>query len=173
MVPVILWFLGSAVLVDLIGYWLHRAAHRPWSGAMHRAHMTHHVRNYPPREVTSDRYRSSRAASLAIWLAPFFVIYSVAAFAVGVPHPWAVVAGAGLTAAASSVIHDLTHVSGSIAWRWPMLLGPAVRHHAHHFKMGRNFGIVVTWWDDLFRTRVRRSVASRAKPPDHDLSGPG
>lgn len=153
----ILWFLGSAVLVDLIGYWLHRWSHRPGS-PMYRAHMTHHVENYPPRMFFSRSYRSSGRDGLAIYFAPFAVLYVLLVVLSGVPHPMAILAGGAGIALASSVAHDLTHISNSAAWRWRILRGIAVRHHTHHFKMGRNFGILVGAWDTLFRTR--RSVRS-------------
>jgi len=148
----VLWFLASAVFVDLVGYWLHRMSHRPWSGPMFRAHMTHHVTNYPPRSVLSDRYRSSHRDSLAIWFAPFGAVYVLIVW-LGLPHEWAILAGGALTAFLSSYLHDKTHIIGSFVWRVGRLKGIAVRHSTHHFKMGRNFGIIVDWWDRLFRTR--------------------
>jgi sterol desaturase/sphingolipid hydroxylase (fatty acid hydroxylase superfamily) len=160
MLQAVLWFIGSAVIVDLIGYWLHRWAHRPCSGPLYRAHMTHHVDNYPPRDVLSDRYRGSGKDSLIIWLGPFLVLYCGLLLGLDV-HPWATLPGALLVAGLSSVAHDMSHIHGSVAWRWKLLVGASVRHHAHHFKMGRNFGVLVPWWDDLFGTRARPSKASR------------
>lgn len=166
MVATILWFLASAAFVDLVGYWLHRWAHRKGS-PLHRAHMTHHVVNYPPRSFFSKRYRSSRADSLALWFAPFGAAYAAAVLLLGAPHPWAMIAGGLTVAVLSSVLHDLTHIQGSIAWRWRILGGIAARHHAHHFKMGRNFGILVPCWDVLFGTR-RGGPASRQRSRSHD-----
>lgn len=160
MIAAVLWFLASAIFVDLAGYWLHRWAHRPGS-PLHRAHMTHHVVNYPPKAFFSTRYKSARSDSLALWLAPFFLAYSAVILLVGAPHPWAMISGAAVVAILSSVAHDLTHITGSILWRYGRLSGIAVRHHLHHFKMGRNFGILVPWWDGIFRTR--RAPGRRAR----------
>lgn len=163
MLQAALWFIGSAVLVDLIGYWLHRWAHRPSSGPLYRAHMTHHVVKYPPRDVLSEGYRSSGWDSLAIWFGPVLLVYGCMLLAADV-HPWSTLPGAVLVAVLSSVAHDLSHVRGSMVWRWKSLLGIAVRHHSHHFKMGRNFGVLVPWWDDIFGTRRAQRAASRGGP---------
>lgn len=148
----VLLFIASAVFVDFIGYWLHRLAHHPRS-PLYGPHMTHHVVNYPPRSFFSSEYRSSRSDSLALWFAPFGALYVIAVLLLGLPHPWAIISGGATVAILSSLTHDLTHISGSIVWRRKWLLGIAVRHHTHHFKMRRNFGVLVPWWDDIFRTR--------------------
>jgi sterol desaturase/sphingolipid hydroxylase (fatty acid hydroxylase superfamily) len=148
----ILLFLASAVFVDLAGYWLHRWAHRPWS-PVYRPHMTHHVINYPPRSFFSTKYRASHSDGLALWFVPFGLVYVAVVLACDIPHPLAIFAGGGLVAALSSRAHTLTHISGSYLWRAKWLGGIAVRHHLHHFKMGRNFGILVPWWDGIFGTR--------------------
>jgi sterol desaturase/sphingolipid hydroxylase (fatty acid hydroxylase superfamily) len=160
MIAAVLFFLASAVLIDLIGYWLHRWIHVPGSWG-YRAHMTHHVTNYPARAFFSSRYRSSRADSLVLYFAPFAAAYGALVLCLGLPHPVAILAGAGVSVLLSSLLHDLTHIQGSIVWRWGMFGSIAARHHLHHFKMGRNFGILVPWWDLLFRTR-RARARSRA-----------
>lgn len=165
MVAAIVWFLSSAILVDLVGYWLHRWAHRKGS-PLFRAHMTHHLVNYPPQHVLSDRYRSSKADNLGIWFAPFFVAYLIIILLVPKVDFWPAAAGAAVVAALNVVVHDLTHISGSIIWR-SRLRGVAVRHHAHHFKMKKNFGILTDWWDRIFRTRREPGAfpARRRRPP--------
>lgn len=167
MLQAVLWFIGSAVFTDLVGYWLHRWAHRPSSGPMHRAHMVHHVTNYPPKDVLSKKYRSSGKDSLAIWFGPFLLLYACLLLGFGV-HPWATLPAALLVSVLSSVAHDLSHVYPSIGWRWRVLIDASVRHHAHHFKMGRNFGILVPWWDRLFGTRARPSRSSQRTRPRRD-----
>jgi sterol desaturase/sphingolipid hydroxylase (fatty acid hydroxylase superfamily) len=165
MVAAVLWFLVSAALVDLAGYWLHRWVHRRSAGPMHRAHMTHHLRNYPPGAFFSDRYRSAGADSLAVWLAPFGMVYAVAWLALGLPHPVAALVGGAVSAGLSSVVHDLTHILGSVVWHLPLTRGMAVRHHAHHFQMRRNYGVLTDVWDRLFRTRRVGGPSRRARPP--------
>ncbi len=152
MLAAVLWFLASAVFVDLAGYWLHRWAHRPGS-PLYRSHMTHHVINYPPKAFFSTKYRSARSDSLGIWFAPFGFLYVLILLLMDAPHLWAAILGGAVVAVLSSVLHDKTHIEGSIVWRQKLFLGIAVRHHLHHFKMGRNFGILFPWWDDIFRTR--------------------
>ena len=151
MLGAVLWFLGSAMLTDLAGYWLHRWAHVPGS-PLFRAHMTHH-RNYPPRAVVGPRYRTSGSDSLVIWFAPFLLAYLVLLWAVPAVPFWPAMFGAIAVAAASAILHDLSHLRGSVVWRAGWFRGIAVRHHAHHFRMRRNFGVLVPLWDVLFRTR--------------------
>ncbi len=152
MLAAILWFIASAAFVDLAGYWLHRWAHRPGS-PLYRPHMTHHVINYPPRSFFSTRYRSSGSDGLAIWFVPFGLVYLIAMLLIGPEHLWAILLGGAAVATLSSIAHDQSHITGSIVWKRSWLRGIAVRHHTHHFKMGRNFGILFPWWDDIFGTR--------------------
>lgn len=153
----VLLFIASAAFVDFAGYWLHRWAHRP-SSPIYRPHMTHHVINYPPRSFFSTKYKPSHSDGLALWFMPFGIVYVAVVLACGLPHPLAIIAGGALVAALSSRAHTLSHIGGSYLWRISPLNGIAVRHHTHHFKMGRNFGILVPWWDGIFGT-------SRVGPP--------
>ena len=97
MLSAVLYFLASAIFVDFVGYWLHRWSHRPWS-PLHRPHMTHHVINYPPRSFFSSKYRSAGSDSLAIWFAPFGVIYAATILLLGVPHAIPILLGGALVA---------------------------------------------------------------------------
>ncbi len=174
MLAAILWFFASALFVDFAGYWLHRWAHRPGS-PLYRPHMTHHVINYPPRSFFSTRYKSAGSDGLAIWFAPFGLVYALAIFLLDAPHPWAMLLGGAMVAVFSSKAHDLTHISGSIMWKRRQFAGIAVRHHVHHFKMGRNFGILVPWWDGIFGTRrapgaPSKGAASRRRNRRRDRS---
>lgn len=146
----VLAFVASAIFVDLVGYWLHRWAHSPTS-PLNRAHETHH-RKYPYRNFLSDGYRSAGSDSLAIWFAPFGIAYAATILLAGVPHPAAILIGGGLVALASSVVHDLTHIRGSMAWRWRVLRRIARRHRIHHSRTDTHFGVLSGVWDRLFRT---------------------
>lgn len=161
MVEVLIWFFASAVFVDFIGYWLHRWAHRP-SSPLYKPHMTHHTINYPPRAYFSEIYKSSHSDGLALWFAPFGVVYVTLIFLLNFPHPYSMLAGGLLVAVLSSIFHELSHVTKSVLWTKSLLKGVAVRHYTHHFKMGRNFGIITGLWDVIFRTR-RLQVSSSPK----------
>ena len=145
------WFFGSALLTDLIGYWLHRWAHRKGS-PLFQAHMTHHLVNYPPKSVVSSSYRPSGSDSLAIWFAPFLLLYLWILWILPGAHFWAAALGSLVVAGLTALVHDFSHISRSFAWQWPFI-GVSVRHHAHHFKMRRNFGILFPSWDVIFKTR--------------------
>jgi sterol desaturase/sphingolipid hydroxylase (fatty acid hydroxylase superfamily) len=155
-------FLSSAVVVDLAGYWLHRWAHSP-SSPLYRPHMTHHVRNYPPREFLSDRYRSSGSDNLAIWFAPFGVIYALIVIISGMPHQVPILLGGAVAAVANAVMHDLTHIKDSVAWRSPWLRSMSVYHRVHHSHMRRNYGLLSSCWDRLFGTMWRGRVGREGR----------
>lgn len=124
--------------------------------------MTHHVRNYPPRAFFTERYRTSGSDSLALWFIPFGVMYVLVVLLAGLPHTGAILMGGATTAVLSAVIHDMTHVSGSLVWRVRTLRRWGRWHRIHHSKMGRNFGIVLSLWDWIFRTSYRGSGARSA-----------
>jgi sterol desaturase/sphingolipid hydroxylase (fatty acid hydroxylase superfamily) len=118
---------------------------------MYRAHMTHHLINYPAKRFLSDNYHSSGSDSLAIWFAPFGVLYAVLVFLSPLPVLPILLGGAAV-ALVNSVFHDLTHVSRSLAWRFRPFRRMGIWHRIHHSKMNSNYGILSPVWDWLFRT---------------------
>lgn len=164
MVAALLWFLASAIFVDLAGYWLHRWAHKP-SSPLYRAHMTHHVTNYPPKDFFSEKYRESGSDGLALWFAPFGIIYVLVAALCGLPCFSAIVLGGAAIAVLSSILHDLSHISDSIVWRLPWTRLAAEHHRVHHSRMGRNFGILFTLWDRIFGTKRRGPSSPPTRRP--------
>jgi sterol desaturase/sphingolipid hydroxylase (fatty acid hydroxylase superfamily) len=165
MAETIIWFLASAGFVDMVGYWLHRWSHRPKS-PLYRSHMTHHVINYPSASFLSEKYKGAGSDNLAFWFAPFIMIYVAAIIIIGLPHQAAIFSGGGVIAVGSVIVHDLTHITNSIMWRWPLLNKSATWHRIHHRKMGKNFGIIFSCWDRIFRTRYLGS-SSQSKHQDH------
>ncbi len=145
-------FLASMAFVDFAGYWLHRLAHRP-KNPLHKSHMTHHLKNYPPKQFFSTKYKTSGGDNLAIWLAPFGILYAIAILFFNIPHPVAILTGGGIIAGLNAMIHDLSHIENSIAWKWPILQSISKRHRIHHSKMRNNFGVIFSGWDVLFSTR--------------------
>ena len=144
-------FVGSWLLVDFIGYWLHRLAHQPWS-PLYASHMTHHVQLYPAKDFTSDKYRSSGGDSLALWFAPMLALYWILSV---VLLGWAsvpVLVGSLPPALLSTFVHDWTHTNNSplryTKWtrKWIYI---HLQHHRNHKK---DLGITIFWWDRLFRT---------------------
>lgn len=156
-----LWFIAAAAFVDMIGYWLHRWAHRP-SSPLHRPHMTHHLVSYPPKSFTSQRYLGSGSDSLVIWFAPFGAVFVLLVLAFSLPA-LPILLGGGVVAVANSLMHDLSHVEGSIAYR--VAPGLCERHRTHHRKMGRNFGVLSSTWDRLFRTFLSASASRTMRRP--------
>jgi len=145
-------FFISWISVDFIGYWLHRWSHIE-SSPLYKRHMTHHIKNYPARNFISKNYRSSGSDSLAVWFAPFLVIYCSFFFII-LPDSLALMISLGAIPPAflSTAIHDLTHLKGSFIWRHKKLEHLAVGHYAHHRNMRKNFGITSFFWDRIFKT---------------------
>lgn len=143
----LLLFILSAGFVDFVGYWLHRWSHAKWS-PLFKPHMTHHVKNYPPKKFTTDKYISSGADSLIIWFAPFGLLYLLTIVIFNIPSPIFVIAGGLLSAIVSAVLHDLSHLNNSIAYK---LFPKAVNNHKiHHSHMRKNYGVITDCWDRLF-----------------------
>ncbi len=166
MLAAVIWFLSSAVTVDMIGYWLHRWAHRP-SSPLHRPHMTHHLVAYPPKAFTSQRYRGSGTDSLVIWFAPFGAVYLLLVLALALPA-WPIAIGGGLVALLNSVLHDRMHTKGSTVRRWfPRM---TEHHRIHHSKMGTSFGILSSAWDRLFGTAWVPAASRARRRPWHRRS---
>lgn len=161
MVKFLVLFGGSWLLVDLIGYWLHRLAHLPKS-PLYRAHMTHHVQNYPSNRLQSDSYRNSGADSLAVWFAPIVVLYWVVSALVFGRWGFPVMLGALPPAVLSTLVHDWTHLRVSPLTRTTWTRRLAYLHHIHHRNHQKNLGITIFWWDRIFGTFKKIRISTCA-----------
>jgi sterol desaturase/sphingolipid hydroxylase (fatty acid hydroxylase superfamily) len=139
--------------VEAAGYFFHRLLHTKWTGSLHRAHMTHHVKLYPPEDYLSDKYRPAGAdnttyrflvagvviAALFFWLTPLWlaipVAFDLAAFG------WL-----------NSYVHDSTHIRGHWLERFKLYQKWRAIHYLHHVDMGKNFGIVTFLADRVMKT---------------------
>lgn len=154
---IITFFVGS-----LFGYVVHRSLHQTWTGKFNNAHMTHHLRLYPPSDYVSDKYRNAGKDN-TLWIfgaaaVPFFAVPIL----LGAFHilPLALVITSlivmSLMSFLHSYLHDSFHIRNHWLYRIPLIGILFARwthlHWLHHVDMQKNFGIFLFHWDHLLRT---------------------
>lgn len=159
--------LASFVITTFFGHAIHWALHQRWTGLFYRSHMDHHVKQYPPKDLTSSTYRlPSRGATGFVLFTPAFLIILGAAggllWLFGLPL-WIlavlgpVMLGYGLL---NDHVHDAFHVDNHLLSRFAWFSKLQRSHFIHHRNMKVNFGIINFTWDRVFgtfRVRDRRS----------------
>lgn len=140
------------ILSEAIGYGIHWAAHKSWSGPLFRAHLVHHTM-YAPRVFEHDVYESRFRSSFAIWLAPVFVVLLCLGFAV---LPWHLAVVSFLTLACNAVVTDIIHQAFHVKNHWlrgvPVVRRSLLLHMLHHRHTQNNLGITFYLWDRVFGT---------------------
>jgi len=151
--------LVTLVLASLLGHFVHWFLHRPWSGPFYRSHMDHHLKQYPPSDLESDKYRSAKWYHTGPFLftPAFIVIVGGVGLLMYCLHvtPWVTVTF-GLTTLAYSLfndyVHDTFHLKRYPLRRYAWYCNLQRLHFIHHHRMRSNFGIVTLAWDKLFGT---------------------
>lgn len=143
---------------SLIGWFVHWVLHQRWSGPLYRAHMNHHIFQYPPDDLVSGVYRTSGTADSTLIFTPAvtlaFFLYAAVLYALGTDAY--VIGGTALETLALGILHDSLHtgfhVKKSVWARWEIFAPLRDLHFVHHKRTNRNFGILFFGWDRLFRT---------------------
>ena len=160
----------SFLITTLFGHVVHWSLHQTWTGAIHRSHMAHHLRLYPPSDFFSEAYRSAGKDSspkffiisgLPIILAPvvlwFFGFLSL-------PVMITILVVEGLVGWSHDYFHDAFHIKDHWLYRVYAIRRLFTRwvalHYLHHVNMQANFGIVSFLWDRIFGTYTN-SVATK------------
>lgn len=172
---VIALIVGSWLLVEFYGYWLHVFLHSDRCRWFSRRHMNHHLKSYGPgkrlrtKEYVLEAGDHMHVAGLGLeWLVPSLILIFVTALG-----EWAI----GLTLleilASETILilysiflfgylHDRMHIKGvwflrsSFFRKW--FLRARRNHDIHHNHitdeglMKKNFGIAFPLYDHLFRT---------------------
>jgi hypothetical protein len=157
---VVLAFITSVATGTLVGYGVHWIMHQPWSRALYRSHMQHHMVHYPATNLYSaGHYRSSGLSSGWLTFTPF-----VLAAAVGIVlllhrllhASWeveaAVLVAFAFIGGAHGVVHDAFHVSDHWLGRFGWFRQLRALHEPHHHDMSKNLGILWFGWDRVFRS---------------------
>jgi sterol desaturase/sphingolipid hydroxylase (fatty acid hydroxylase superfamily) len=133
-------FLLAAVCAFVFGtfaeYFVHRAMHWGW---LHPAGHRWHHESGESRNFLRDFLDYGTGAALLCWLG--FLVSTMAGLG------WLL--GAFAYAAAASYSHQVQHANADLVF-W--MKRPVHRLHHVHDMHGRNFGILVDWWDRLFGT---------------------
>jgi len=142
----------------LIGWVVHWMIHQRWAGPLYRSHSNHHLKQYPPSDLVSERYRDAgKDSSLFVFLPAItvaFLIWCLGAYLLGASV--AVLVMMVVEAAVIGWLHDYLHgqfhLKDSWTLRYDCLKQLRVWHWYHHRNMKRNLGIVWFGWDRVFRT---------------------
>lgn len=156
--PTALVTVGTILYGTLIGWGTHWAIHRPWAGKFYRAHMNHHLRQYPPKDLLSATYRSSGKDDS---LFAFVPAIGIAILTWMLLLNYLGVSGWGLAFVfveslfvgwLHDYIHEGFHIEGFWLRRYRWFQKLEDLHYLHHRNMKKNLGIVWFGWDRIFRT---------------------
>ena len=145
-------------IASFLGYVMHWALHRRWTGKLNRSHMAHHIELYPPKDLMSDSYRSAGHMS-TVWtfvmaFIPLIIIPVIFA-CVGVLsllNAISVIAAMIIVGILNDVIHDSYHVNNHWLRKFPGYAKAQHLHFVHHRRMKKNMGIYEFNWDRMFGT---------------------
>jgi sterol desaturase/sphingolipid hydroxylase (fatty acid hydroxylase superfamily) len=146
------------LITTLFGYVVHRSLHQSWTGKLNRAHMTHHLKLYPPSDFYSEKYRDPGGDNTVKIFA--FAAVPIVAFPIILGVLGILPLGLTIISVVEMLfigwLHDYLHDSFHIL-EHPLLRFRLFRHwidlhYLHHVKMQTNFGIFSFIWDRVFRT---------------------
>ena len=149
----------------LFGFLVHKALHQKWTGKYNKAHMTHHLKLYPPDDFTSDIYRDPGKDNTVLIFAvsgiPLFVspiiLYCLGTLSLSLMIICLI------EMAIVGLLHDRIHDSFHIKNHWfnhiPIVgswfQGWKKLHYLHHIRMQKNLGIFEFYWDKFFKTFLK------------------
>jgi len=158
MFPVLCVVIATYIVTTLFGYVVHRSLHQSWTGKLNHAHMTHHMKLYPPSDFYSEKYRDPGSDSTV-------KIFAIAAIpVVALPIILGILGILPLGLAILSVVemlsigwlhdylHDAYHITNHPLTKFKLFKHWIDLHYLHHIKMQTNFGIFSFFWDRVFRT---------------------
>lgn len=166
MLAFFLTLLISYIVTSLFGYVIHWSLHQSWAGQFNNAHMTHHLKLYPPEDFTSDTYRHAgkdstpkffAMAAIPLILTPIVLgLLGILPFYLVIT----VLVVEGIMGFLHDHIHDLFHINNNWMSRVPVLRDIFHKwtrlHYLHHVDMEKNYGIFVFHWDRLLGTFWKR-----------------
>ena len=146
-------------LTSLLGYIVHRLIHKPWTGALFRAHQAHHIKLYPPGRLISDDYLSAgKQSSVYTFIIAFtpFLITPVVLACLNVISIYDMISSL-ITMIVVGLIHDIVHDSFHVKKHFLSRIIPTYetmrrQHFIHHVNMKKNFGIYSFVYDRIFQT---------------------
>lgn len=148
----------TLVFFTFLGYVFHLMFHKPWSGRFYKAHMNHHLKQYPASDYYSDEYRDPGQDN-TVWLftlvfSPFVItvllltVFRIISMTIGIP----VLLEMALIGWVNNDLHDSFHLRKSFWQRFWFFDRLVKLHYNHHVNMGTNYGIFSFIWDKIFGT---------------------
>jgi sterol desaturase/sphingolipid hydroxylase (fatty acid hydroxylase superfamily) len=154
----------SFLITTLFGHISHWSFHQPFSGSIHKAHMTHHLKLYPPSDYLSETYRQAGGDSTP----KFFVIAAIPLLLIPImlwlfgiisgPAAITVLIVALVVGLMHNYLHDAFHIEGHWMYRIygirSLFAHWTTVHYLHHVDMSKNYGIFTFFWDRIFGTYI-------------------
>lgn len=165
---------GSLILAEFYGYWLHVLLHSYWIPALSRSHMNHHVLSYAPgsRMRHEDYVQEVQDGDVLIfglgleWILPSLVLLVVTVsveWLIGF-SPAQIAVSVGIVIAYSVFLFWFLHETLHLKHPWILRIKPVRRwylnarklHDIHHHHvtdeglMNRNYGIAFFVFDKVF-----------------------
>ena len=171
----LLVIVGSLLLAEFYGYWLHVLLHSYLIPPLSIAHMDHHISSYPPGSPQrSSEYIRENNGEITLfgigleWLAPSLVILLLTIlfeWLIGLSWHMIILSVSTIiiyTILLFSVLHDTFHIKNHpilrIKWikKWYLKIRKLHDIH-HHFVdekglMNKNYGIAFFFFDKIFNT---------------------
>jgi hypothetical protein len=145
---------GGYFTVQISGYVVHWALHRPELGKAFEAHKEHHQVKYPPENYLSKKYREISIISQPFW---YYLPAAIGLIALAFTTLPLYIAGA-LTAELAFVawsndwVHQKLHIEGHWLERYTWFHRLRELHWQHHLDEGTNLGIFSWTGDRIFGT---------------------
>jgi sterol desaturase/sphingolipid hydroxylase (fatty acid hydroxylase superfamily) len=163
MITIIITIILGFFITTLFGHVVHYALHQPWSGKVHKAHLTHHLIKYPPHDFMSDEYRSAGKDSTPkffVWAGLPLIITPIILWLCGIIPlviMITILGVEGIIGFLHSYLHDAFHIKNHWLYKVPILGKQFTKlvhlHYLHHVgKMNFNFGIFTFLWDRVCGT---------------------
>lgn len=151
---VVLVVVGTFLVGTLIGHGVHWVMHQKWSGKLYTAHMNHHVKQYPPKNMFSiGKYRSSGLDSGWLTFTPPIALFALLLIGglrlCGMSWVYQAIVAVEFAVLGflHGYVHDAIHVKGHWMERLPGFRMLRRAHTIHHLAVNRNLGIFWFGWD--------------------------
>jgi hypothetical protein len=162
MLAILLTAIITFFISSLFGYVVHYGLHQKWTGRFNNAHMTHHLRLYPPSDYVSDKYRKAGKDNTLFVFGAAAIPLVALPIVLGISHllPLALVITSLIVMVMMSFLHSYLHDAFHIRNHW-LLSSPVIGkvfarwvhiHWLHHVDMNTNYGIFLFHWDHVFKT---------------------
>jgi sterol desaturase/sphingolipid hydroxylase (fatty acid hydroxylase superfamily) len=153
MFSIVIVSLFGLILGDGLGYFIHMFLHSPRSGQAFRAHMNHHLKQYPTTSYLSEKYRSpGKDNTVFIFGAVLLVLCSL--MFIFLPLRFAIILSAEFLVLGllNDYLHDRFHIHPHWLEKYKFFHKLRATHYLHHRDMKTNYGIFSFIFDRMCGT---------------------